>query len=810
MQVYRDPQIPLEQRLDDFLERLSEEELLQFLTGRDLWSWKPLERLGLPALRVCDGPHGVTCSTGDPAMSYPTGIGLASTWNTALIRELGVALGQEMHAKDHQILLGPAVDIHRAPKFGRHYEAYSEDPVLAGYIGSAWVQGVQSQGIGTTPKHLAAYATSGFMDDVQVDEQALREIYLKPFEIIIREAEPTGIMSSYNKINGVPTSEHPIQQRILKDEWGFNGFCISDWNGALDIACIENGMDIEMPGPGKVATPQQLRAAIRDGRLSWPCIQDAVRRIVRGIMRLGILDAAYRKPAGEQNSSAHQQLARRIACESMVLLKNENHLLPVEPARLAKLAVIGPNAATARLGGGGSAAVSPFYAVSPLDGLRQRYSDAKVTYVEGCAFKGNLPLIENEALHDLELQYFATHDISAAPVCTQAAEQIDHAFGWVSPATGVPKNDWAAVWQGELSAPQDGHYTLGLSYQDGGVRLWLDEELLIDDWDAGDADDFEAGYRDLSEQADVRLQAGRRYRLRIAYRKYANRAALRLEWGKPQAEDSIAVAARLAAEADVAICCVGLSNQFEGGGARRSDMELPGEQNRLIKAVLAANPKTVVVLIGGSPLIMEQWVEDVPAVIQAWYPGAEGGYALADIISGVQNPSGKLPTTLPRRYEDTPVYGHEDPVNNIVHYREGVFVGYRHYDRHAIAPRFAFGHGLSYTSFALHDIQLQRDAEGRACISGALENTGTRDGAEVIQVYAEQTEDQQRALRSLRAFTKVYVRAGERAAISICLSDDVDQYWNSDSHSWQTMPIAVRIAIQDDSVQLAWQQRSIA
>ena len=801
MELFQDVSATLEDRVNDVLNRLTEAEKLQFLTGQDMWSWRGLERLGIPALKVTDGPHGVTCGTGDPAMSYPTAVAMASTWNVELIQELGVELGKEMHAKDYQILLGPALDTHRAPKFGRNYESYSEDPVLSGKMAAAWVTGVQSQGIGTTPKHLAAYATSGFMDDVQVSEQALREIYLKGFEIVIADANPTGIMTSYNQVNGFPTSQHPMQRDLLKGEWGFEGFITSDWRRALDIACVDAGMDIEMPGPGNIATAENLNEEIAVGRLDWPRIDDSVRRLLRAFIRCGHLDETPPKRVAEQNSPQQHDLARRVAEEAMVLLKNDNAVLPLNKNTINSIALIGPNAASARLSGGGSAAVSPFYAVSPLDGLRNYCGDdCEIHLSEGCAFKGNAPLVESTALSDLSVEYFKANDCSGPVLVQESVEQIDCAWGWVSPANGVPKNDWSARWTGKIAAPVDGSYELALTYQDGGVRLYLDGDLLIDDWGQSDAGDFEAAYKDLSRSAAVDLKAGEAHDIIIEYRKYANRSALRLEWQKPCAVDGITEAAQLAKASDVAIVCIGLSNQFEGGGAKRADMELPGEQNALIKAVAAANKNTVVVFIGGSAVIMESWIDQVPALVQAWYPGVEGGNALANVLFGVVNPSGKLPTTLPKSYEDTPVYGCEDPVEKIVEYKEGVFVGYRHYDKHAIAPRFAFGYGLSYTTFDL--LELHADEKGMLHVS--IENTGDRDGAEVVQVYAVQNESMERPLRALKAFKKCMIKSGDRASVEIPLPADIDQHWDSETHGWQQQTISLEVVVGQNRMVLPY------
>lgn len=801
MLQYSDSTSSVDERVKQLVSKLTLKEKLSLLAGKDLWTWNGIERIGLPESKLTDGPHGVTCSTGAPAVCYPTGIGLASTWNPDLIEKMGIELGMEMHAKGYHYLLGPSVDLYRSPTFGRNYESYSEDPVLSALVASAWVRGVQSQGIGAVPKHIAAYSTNTFMDNVEVDEQALREIYFKVFELIVKESDPVGMMTSYNKINGVPTSEMKSLQSIVKDEWGYKGFIVSDWRGVFSTEALKNGLDVEMPGPGEYLTEEVLKKEIDAGNLSLHRVDNAVSRIVRSLVRCGRLDTQKTDKIGVENTQKQRKLALKIAEESIVLLKNENRLLPLDKHKLKKIAVIGPNASHARVGGGGSAAVSPFYTVSPLDGILNNVSEnVEVIVEEGCSLKGNFPVVPEKNLKNVRCTYFEDNLCKGTPSKVHSVKNIEYSWGWVSPEVGIPKNDWSARWEGELICEEAGEYTFSLSYQDGGVQLWIEDELCIDQWKESDESDFEAAYKDSSSQYSRYCDSGQVFKFVIQYRKFANRANLRFEWKQPSNLSQIDKAVETAKKCDVALLFVGLSNLYEGGGMTREDMDLPGEQNELIQKVSAVNSKTIVVFIGGSPVIMNIWLDKVQSLLYAWYPGQEGGNAIANILFGEKCPSAKLPVTIPKKFSDSSAYGHEKAINGEVLYSEGVFIGYRHFDKHKIKPCYPFGYGLSYTTFICDKLKLIQDE--KMIVVGELKNTGPAKGAEVIQVYALQNYDTSRPLRSLKAFKKIELDVNECTDFEIELPDDIRKYWSVSEYKWSYGDVEIQVCLGQEEFSL--------
>lgn len=788
--------VPTARRVADLLDLLTLEEKLSLLAGRDFWHTRAIARLGVPSIRMTDGPHGVTVS-GDlsgPATCFPTGVALAATWNPELIQRVGAALGREARAKGNQILLGPAIDIHRSPLNGRNYESYSEDPHLTGKLGAAYVRGVQSVGIGACVKHCTAnnQQTEQSTTSSEVDERALREIYLSSWEIILRESRPWAIMTSYNLLNGEWTSQnHHLLTEIIKREWQFEGLIVSDWRGVHSTGAAVAGLDLEMPGPGKYLTEQALTPLLKRGELEPDLIDDKVRRILTAVLKTGLMDDEPSLPEGALNTPEHRDLAGEAAAEAIVLLKNDGDLLPLAQDRHRRLAVIGPNACEARLGGGGSSSTTPFYAISPMDGLRRRCGDAvSITYAEGCSLRGSMPVVPIQHLSGggagrgddesgLWGEYFGHPDLSGPPALERRDPQVDFSWGWSSPGGEVPKDGYSARWNGCLTAPVSGRYQLGLTCEDGEARLYLDGELLLalpgDGGNDGE-ENFEARYSVASRAVEVVLTAGEARDLRIEYSKRGNRAAIRLEWQTPDHEDGVLHAARIAAQADVAIVFAGLSNQYEGGNNDRRDVVLPGDQDRLISAIARANENTVVVLINGSPVSMNPWIEFVPAVLEAWYPGQEGGNAIAAVLYGQVNPSGRLPDTFPRRLEDNPSHGNYPGADGKVRYAEGVLVGYRHYDTRQIEPLFPFGYGLSYTAFEYENLSLQPQhigPEDAFEVSVDVTNVGARPGQEVVQLYIGDPESTVvRPVRELRAFEKIHLAPGETTTVTFALGPD--------------------------------------
>jgi len=803
------------QRVEDVLVQMTLEEKADMVAGVDMWHFKGVERLGVPSIRVTDCGHGVTSTGTDDtcATSFPTAVGQAATWNTDLLERMGVALAHEVRAKGNAMLLGPMVNIHRMPLNGRSYECYSEDPLLAGKMAAALIRGIQSQDIGACIKGCTANNQQADQTqlNVIVDERTLREIYLPNFRIPVAEARPWAIMTCYNGLNGHHSSDNRhLLTEIVKDEWGFDGFIVCDWRGTHSPDVLTSGLDIEMPGPGKFMRQQDVLGALGDGRMTEDDLDDHVRRLLRVVFRTGLADGDTAHHVAELDSPAHRELARQVAEESIVLLKNSGDLLPLDASSLKTIAVVGPNAEQPRLGGGGSASVAPFYAVSPLDGLRNRCGGAvRVLYEEGCSFLGEMVVVYPQYLspaggaegdEGLRAEFFNNQHLDGTPALTTVHRQIDFAYGWAAPGPRVQRGGWSVRYSGTLTPPVTGRYRIGAACRNGGFRLYVGGELLIDQWGTPPAEgeapiqhDVVAGHRALD------LVAAEPVEVRLEYRKAANKSALRLEWDVPGWGDSVARAAAAAAEADVAMVCAGLCNTFEGGTNDRKGIRLPGRQVELIRAVAAANPNTVVVLSNGTPIDVRDWIDHARAVLETWYPGQEGGNALARILFGDVNPSGRLPDTFPLRLEDNPAWDNYPGDGTSVRYDEGVFVGYRHYDTRGIEPAFPFGFGLSYTEFAYSNLRLSSDAmtgDETVEVSVDVANTGDRPGKDVVQLYVRDVEASvPRPLRELKGFAKVELRPGGSTTVRFALDRMALSYFDVERNRWHAEPGAFDVQV---------------
>ena len=800
---YRDTNLSIEKRVADLLGRMTLDEKQLLVTGKDFWHTQDYERLGVPSLRMTDCAHGVTVS-GDmsgPATCFPTSIGIAATWNTELVYRMGTALGRETRARKNQVLLAPSIDMHRHPLNGRTYECYSEDPYLTARLAVAFVKGVQGQFIGTTPKTFLCnnQQTRQGTTSAEVGERALREIYLPPFRAVCLEADAWSIMTSYNPVNGEHTSANKhLLLDILKNEWGYKGYVVSDWRGTHSASAAQKGLDLEMPGPGKFMLPDSLKAALESGELKEETVNGMAGRILRAIFKMGLMDEGRELPEGALNTPEHQLLAREVSEQGIVLLKNDRGILPLKKERLKTIAVIGPNAEKARLGGGGSGSVTPFYKVSPLEGLSAYCGEnIKLVYEEGCSIGGNLPVVYSKYLkppggvnadEGLRAEYFNNLTLEGKPVTETVVKQLDFSWGWHSPAENVKKGGYSIRWTGKLVPPATGNYKLGLTTTSGGGRIYLDGELLIDDWTAAQ-NNFESRYRSSHKSVMIDMKAGAEHDIRIEFRKRGNRAAIRLEWEIPTADNPLDLAVKAAEESDAAIVFAGLSNMIEGGTLDRKDIILPEGQDELIKAVLEANKNTVVVLINGSPVGMEPWIDRAHAVLEAFYPGQEGGNAIARVLFGEVNPSGKLPDTFAKRIEDTPAYGNYPGGDGRVYYKEGIFVGYRHYDTKKIEPRFPFGHGLSYTTFEYGNIRIKPLDSGKFTVTVDVGNTGRTAGGEVVQLYIKDIEcSLERPEKELRGFSKVFLRPGETKTVTIELNHDALSFFDDTRMKWTVEP----------------------
>jgi beta-glucosidase len=803
----------MEQWVEELLVKLTLKEKVSLLSGKDRWSTTSIERLGIPSVITTDGPHGVRTEPmwegriHSPATSFPTGVSMASTWNTELIERVGVALAEETRALACDILLGPCVNIVRTPLAGRNFETYSEDPYLTARIGVAYVRGVQSRNVGTSLKHYACnnQEFERMRGSSVVDERALREIYLPAFEAVVKEAQPWTVMCAYNRINGVYASQHHyLLTEILRDEWGFEGVVISDWGANHTIVeSVQGGLDIEMPGPAKYYG-DFIVDAVNHWQIDEAVIDDSVRRVLRMILRSGRMDDPAALPAGAVNTPEHQALACELAEESIVLLKNAGAVLPLKDVK--RVAVIGPNAAEARIGGGGSSYLEPPYRVSPLEGLRLRLGDeVEIGYERGCDNFVDPPVLEPEYLipsdgngPGLSGEYFDGTDLSGAV----GAKRIDRTvvFWRLRPPTEIDADVFSVRWTGTLITPDTGRHVFKVSGA-GICRVYLDGELLVElsygqPW--GPA-------REVGEaSAYVELVGGRAYAIVIEYVKlaevfpviYARFAYV----PEPEKDDRLARAVALAKRSDVAIVCAGMPTGYDSEGHDRPDMALPGPQAELIRAVAAANEHTVVVLNCGAPVEMP-WIDVVPALVLAYYPGQEGGNALARVLTGDVSPSGKLSVTFPRRYEDNPTYVNY-PGGREVRYGEGIFVGYRYYDQKGIEPLFPFGSGLSYTTFEYSDLRVPGTVQPGELVevSVTVTNTGNRAGKEVVQLYIGDKESSlARPPKELKGFAKISLDPGESKTIEFVLDQRALSFYDPTQRRWVAEPGEFEVLVGSSS-----------
>jgi beta-glucosidase len=662
----------------------------------------PIERLGIPAIKMADGPMGVRSWAGSSAItsangaaakvlttSFPSGVAMAATWDTDLVQREGQAIAQEVKALGRDMILGPTVNINRVPLWGRNFEGYGEDPYLAARLGVAYIKGVQGEGVIPSVKHFAVNNEEfeRHRIDAHTDERTLNEIYLPAFKAAVEEANVWTVMSAYNKLNGVHCAESTaLLTDVLKKEFDFKGFVVSDWGSTYSTAPTVNaGMDLEMPGGARMKewisfpstqaagngagwlTADKVLAEVKAGHIAEATLDENVSRILRVIFESRLFDHPH-AGGGEVDTPAQRAVALQGATEGIVLLKNAGSVLPLDATKIHSIAVIGPNAAVARTGGGGSSLVRPKYAIAPLDAIKERAGDSiHVSYEMGVGIQG--------------------------------------------------------------------------------------EDAALDTPDA---------------RAKM-LQA----------------------------------AADAAAKADVAVVVVGRYAKLEGEGFDVKTMDLPAGQDELIEAVEKANPRTIVVLNTDDPVTMTKWIDNTPALLDMWYGGQEGGHALASVLFGDANPSGKLPVSFPKRFEDSPAYGHYPGENLKVDYAEGIYVGYRYFDTKNVEPLFPFGFGLSYTTFEFSNLKVGRwkaNGSGPVEIDLAVKNSGSRAGAEVVQLYIHEDNPMiDRPVRELKRFQRVELKPGESKTLQFTLDRAALSYWSAEKRDWVADPGTFEIQVGSSS-----------
>lgn len=790
----------MEQKADAMVKKLTLQQKLEFIGGQDSMFIRAEPSIGFPQLKMSDGPMGVR--TWGPTTAYAAGIGLAASWDKALAHEVGVGLGEDARARGVNFLLGPGIDIYRSPRNGRNFEYFGEDPYLTGQIAANYILGVQSQGVSATVKHYALnnseYDRHG--ENSIADERTMREIYLPGFEAAVKQGHVGAVMDSYNLVNG----EHSTQSKflnieVLRKDWGFKGILMSDWDATYDaVAAANGGLDLEMPS-GYWMNAKNLMPAIQDGRVQESTIDQKVQRIIRTALQFNFLN----RPQLDLNIPAYNphgaQIALQAAEEGAVLLKNQGNLLPLDRKKIRSVAVLGPDAYPAVPTAGGSANVTAFAPVSFMTGMSDAlYPDAKVYWNAGVVMPEKI-YSQSNWCQDAEckqagLQWVEYDGATGAKINSGVDQKLDEDF----------KPEWKVDRRKLVRVEWDGYFVPKTS----GVYEFLSEnrgrshyQLSVNGTEILSVFQGEGG---TEHYGKISLQAGQPAKLHFV---------VSPEWGDVMprlgaiAESELVdpQAVRLAKMADVVVVNVGFSPHTEAEGSDRT-YRLPIGQEELIRAVAAANPKTIVVLTAGGSVATQKWIDQVPAFLQTWYGGQEAGVALPKLLFGDVNPSGKLPISWERRIEDLPANNnyYEQPGTVDVKYAEGIFIGYRYFEASKVKPLFPFGFGLSYTRFAFSNLNVSPAAaspDGPITVQFDVKNIGSRAGAEVAQIYVgDPSATVPRPKMELKGFSRVMLKPGEVRHISATLDKRSLAYWDVNSHSWKVDPGKFVVYVGDSSV----------
>ncbi|MFG1639109.1 glycoside hydrolase family 3 C-terminal domain-containing protein [Amycolatopsis sp. NPDC049252] len=801
--------------VDALLDKLDLDAKVRLLAGQDVWTLPARPEIGLSSLVLSDGPvgvRGVRWSPDDPSVTLPSPTALAAAWDPRLAVRAGRLLAQEARRKGVHVLLAPTVNLQRSPLGGRHFECYSEDPLLTGMIGAGYVTGVQDGGVGVTVKHFVAndFETERFTADVHLGERALRELYLAPFELIVRRAKPWGIMAAYNSVNGTTMTQHAeLLNGVLRDEWGFDGFVVSDWLAARDtVASANGGLDVAMPGP-RTVFGDQLAEAVRGGEVDPDVVDDMVRRVLLLAHRTGALEGGT---PPEKSTMDGDAVAREIAHRSFVLLSNQIGLLPLEQP--PSIALIGALAADPKILGGGSATVFPDHVVSPLDGLRKALpAGTELTYAIGADPRTTLPPATDN---------FRLRATAKAADGTRLAEfpLREARIDWIGelPA-GLDVATLASVEiEGTFLPETTGTHTFGLTGP-GDLRLVVAGQTLFDGVNLPEGGDvFTSIMQVIEQRRDVELTAGEPVDVSLTYwipSEMAEFARGTFAWVTfalghrgpvPDPDAALDEAVALAGKSEVAVVVVGTTAEVESEGFDRTSLALPGRQDELVRRVAEANPNTVVVVNAGSPVELP-WRDDVAAVLLTWFPGQAGGDALADVLFGHEEPGGRLPTTWPAKLEDAPVT-RVTPEEGVLPYDEGVYIGYSAWARTDRRPAYWFGHGHGYTTWVYDELDVFPDDEGGAKVRVRVRNTGKRRGREVVQLYLVPTERGDRPHRWLAGFASVEAGPGEVVDAEVTIAPRSVSVWRDGwrhiageyvleaSHSYAEPRLSTRTVLQ--------------
>jgi len=775
----------IEKRANDILAKMTLDQKIDYIGGYKDFYIRAMPELGVPALKMADGPVGVR--NYGPSTTFAGGIGLAATWDPQMARQVGTMIAHDAKARGVHFMLGPGVNIYRAPMNGRNFEYFGEDPFLASRIVVGYVDGMQSERVSATIKHYMGNNSEYLRHDSNtiVDERTMREIYLPTFEAAVKEAHVGSIMDSYNLINGVHATQNDfINNQIAKKDWGFQGIIMSDWVATYDaVGAANGGLDLEMPS-GKFMNRANLIPAIKAGKVSEATIDDKVRRILRTAIRMGWFDNNQTDLSWPRYSEESDQVALEGAEEGMVLLKNDGALLPLDKAKTKTIAVIGPDAYPAQPVGGGSAEVRPFEAVSFLQGMTTYLGNpGTVLYHQGIptlndmANHTNFTTAANGGKPGIAVQVFNTADLSGTPAQSYTALHVNMVVENVQRSLDeeLAHHPMSTRWTGYYTSPAAGAYTVfaRANGEGSGYRVFVDDKKVIDDWDIAKA---------LVDEVNLQLSPGPHKVVMEQFRTNQHQTT-RVRLGiVPLATIVDPEAKKIAKKADAVIVAVGFDPETESEGADRT-FALPAGQDELIQEIAAANKNVIVVVTSGGNVDMNQWIDKVPGLIEAWYPGQEGGTALAKIVFGDVNPSGHLPVTFEKRWEDNPTHDsyYPAPGTKDVNYREGLFVGYRGYEKNGTKPQFPYGYGLSYTTFKFSNLQATPTQ-----VTFDITNTGQREGATVAQVYiGEEHPPVTRPAKELKGFLRANLKPGETQHAFVPLNERSFAYYDVGSKQWK-------------------------
>ncbi|KAG7828271.1 hypothetical protein KL920_003998 [Ogataea angusta] len=737
-----------------------------------------------------------------PTACIPSGTALASTWDGNLLFQTGELLDKEARAKGVHVILGPTANIQRVPLGGRGFESFSEDPYLSGILSAAYINGFQKTGLAATMKHYVGndQEHERFSSNSVISQRALREIYLRPFEIAIKESKPKGIMTSYNRVNGVHVSEDRyLLTEILQNQWGYQGLIMSDWTGTYSTTeALLAGLDLEMPGPG-IWRGANLSRALVAGKISKDVLDGRARRVLQ--LANSVIDAGVEDDKTEEQRDVPETRAflRKLAGEAVVLLKNDDSVLPLQKE---KTLVIGPNAIYTAYSGGGSALVTPYYTVSPLDAISKEIGPENVTFQIGAYSHRYMPSLARYLKLDngstgvrfqIYNESFEVKKRVAVDDLTLRDINYFRMNDYVNPK--LKSSTFYCCLTSNFIPESDGLFDFGVSVY-GTALLFLDDELIIDNLHNQKAGESFYGRGTVEVRGSYFVKAGQRYKLRIEFGSSPTSmlhqsnpvffgAGGLMFGGAPRIDDEqeIRQAAEAASLASQVVLVTGLNKEWESEGSDRKNMKLPGHNDRLIESVLDANPNTVVVIQAGTPVEMP-WESKAKALLYTSYGGNETGSGITDVVFGNINPAGKLPLTFPKRLEDCPGYINFGTENGRVLYGEDVYVGYRFYDTLNVPTLFPFGYGLSYTSFALSALKV--DYDGVLEVEVSVKNTGHRAGAEVVQVYIHQNSPAiKRPFKELKGFSKLFLEAGSSQKVRILIDGKfATSYWNEARDKW--------------------------